>query len=70
MNADADRSPATLTRIELRRVAMPLVAPFRTSFEMELPIPWSKVSAVAIPLSLAGGWLLLRRARKPATDEP
>ena len=27
MNADADRSPATLTRIELRRVAMPLVAP-------------------------------------------
>ena len=45
-------------------------APFRTSFEMELPIPWSKVSAVAIPLSLAGGWLLLRRARKPAADEP
>lgn len=47
--------------------------PFHTSFEMDLPIPWSKVSAVAIPLSLAGGWLLLRRVRKPAAeaaDEP
>lgn len=41
-------------------------APFSTRFEMDLPIPWSTVSAVAIPLSLAGGWLLLRRIRKPA----
>lgn len=42
--------------------------PFSTSFEMDLPIPWSKVSAVAIPLSLAGGWLLLRRVRKPSAE--
>lgn len=39
--------------------------PLTTRFEMDLPVPWGKVTAVAIPLSLAGGWFLLRRGRKP-----
>ena len=41
-------------------------APFCTRFTVDVPIPWAAVSAVAIPLSLAGGWFLIRRVRRPA----
>lgn len=41
-----------------------LKAPVITRFRMDIPIPWKLVSSIAIPVSLAGGFFLLR-LRKP-----
>ena len=35
-------------------------APITTRFRMEIPIPWALVSAIALPLSLAAGFVIFR----------
>jgi hypothetical protein len=34
-----------------------------TRFSLDIPIPWSLVLGVAVPLTLAGGWLIMRLRR-------
>lgn len=43
-----------------------LNSPIVTRFKMDIPIPWKLMSAVTLPLSLAGGFLLLRMRKARA----
>lgn len=42
-----------------------LGSPITTRFKMEIPVPWTLVTTIALPLSLAGGfaWVRLRKSR-------
>lgn len=51
-------------------LAQALKAPVVTRFKMRIPIPWSLVTAVAIPLSLATCGLIVLRRRKPRPPAP
>jgi hypothetical protein len=46
-------------------LAQAVKSPVITRFKMDMPIPWTLVSCIAIPLSLACG-VMIRRMKKPA----